>query len=149
MVVSLLDVNVLLALAWPTHVHHAAAHRWFAGSFSSAWASCPLTQLGFVRLSMQPAVVKVPVLFGDVMDVLARMTAHGGHRFWALDDGLAGVREEILTRIMGHQQLTDAVLLDLAIRHGGRLATFDRRAAGLLPPDSAAREAVVIIPVAG
>ena len=56
--VSLLDINVLLALAWPTHVHHAAAHRWFSGSASLAWASCPLTQLGFVRLSMQPAVVR-------------------------------------------------------------------------------------------
>lgn len=147
--VSLLDINVLLALAWPTHVHHAAAHRWFSDSASLAWASCPLTQLGFVRLSIQSAVVKVPVLFGDVMDVLERMTAHSGHRFWALDDGLVGVREEMRARVAGHQQLTDAVLLDLAIRHEGWLATFDRRVDDLLPPDSAEREAVAIIPVDG
>jgi predicted nucleic acid-binding protein len=29
---SLLDVNVLLALAWPNHVHHAASRTWFASS---------------------------------------------------------------------------------------------------------------------
>ena len=64
MSVSLLDVNVLLALAWPTHIHHAAAHRWFAENCAAGWATCPLTQLGFVRLGMQPAVVKIPILFG-------------------------------------------------------------------------------------
>jgi toxin-antitoxin system PIN domain toxin len=144
--VSLLDVNVLLALAWPNHVHHLAAHRWFAENYGTGWATCPLTQLGFVRLAMQPAVVKTPILFGDVMEALARMTAHGAHRFWPLEGGLADVREEIRARVAGHHQLTDAVLLDLAIRHEGRLATFDRRVLGLLPPDSPSGEAVEIIP---
>ena len=59
--VSLLDVNVLLALAWPTHVHHLAAHRWFAENHDAGWATCPLTQLGFVRLAMQPAVEDLPI----------------------------------------------------------------------------------------
>jgi toxin-antitoxin system PIN domain toxin len=143
--IALLDVNVLLALAWPTHIHHQAAHRWFAEQASFGWASCPLTQLGFVRLSMQPAVVKEPVLFGDVMEVLGRMTAHGGHRFWTLEQGLAGIDAGIRERVMGHQQLTDAVLLDLAVRNGGRLATFDRRVVGLWPAGAAARGAVEVI----
>lgn len=144
--VSLLDVNVLLALAWPTHVHHAAAHRWFAENCGAVWATCPLTQLAFARLSMQPAVVKVPMLFGDVMEALAQMTANGAHRFWPLQGGLADVRQEIRARIVGHHQLTHAVLLDLALRHRGRLATFDSRLLGLLPQDSALRDAVTVIP---
>ena len=146
MSVSLLDVNVLLALAWPTHVHHAAAHRWFAENHETGWATCPLTQLGFVRLAMQPAVVKIPILFGDVMEALAQMTANGAHRFWPLEGGLADIRDEIRARVVGHHQLTDAVLLDLAIRRQGRLATFDRRILGLLPPDSVLRDAAAIIP---
>ena len=146
MAVSLLDVNVLLALAWPTHVHHAAAHRWFAENCGAGWATCPLTQLGFARLGMQPAVVKIPILFGDVMEALALMTANGAHRFWPLEGGLIGIRDEIRARIAGHHQLSDAVLLDLAIRHQGRLATFDRRILGLLPPDSVLRDAVAIVP---
>ena len=90
MSVSLLDVNVLLALAWPNHVHHAAAHRWFADNRAEGWATCPLTQLGFARLAMQPAVVKIPILFGDVMEALAQMTANRAHRFWPLESGLGG-----------------------------------------------------------
>ena len=146
MSVSLLDVNVLLALAWPNHVHHGAAHRWFADNRAEGWATCPLTQLGFARLGMQPAVVKIPILFGDVMEALAQMTANRAHRFWPLESGLGGIRDEIRARIAGHHQLTDAVLLDLAIRRQGRLATFDRRILGLLAPDSALRDAVAIIP---
>jgi toxin-antitoxin system PIN domain toxin len=145
--ISLLDVNVLLALAWPTHIHHGAAHRWFAENHQTGWATCPLTQLGFVRLGMQPAVVKVPILFGDVMQALAQMTANGAHHFWPLEGGLADIRDEIRARVVGHHQLTDAVLLDLAIRRQGRLATFDRGIAGLLPPDSVLRESAAIIPV--
>ena len=146
MSVSLLDVNVLLALAWPTHVHHLAAHRWFAENHREGWATCPLTQLGFARLSMQPAVVKIPILFGDVMEALAQMTVSAAHRFWPLEEGLAGIRGEIRARVAGHHQLTDAVLLDLAIRHQGRLATFDRRVLGILPPESALLDAVAVIP---
>ena len=147
MSISLLDVNVLLALAWPTHVHHAAAHRWFAENRQTGWATCPLTQLGFVRLGMQPAVVKIPILFGDVMHALAQITANEAHCFWPLEGGLADIRDEIRARIVGHHQVTDAVLLDLAIRRQGRLATFDRGVLGLLPPDSALRDAAAIIPV--
>lgn len=146
MPVSLLDVNVLLALAWPNHIHHVAAHRWFAQNHAVGWATCPLTQLGFARLAMQPAVVKVPILFGDVMEALARMTAHQAHTFWPLAGGLADIREEIRARVVGHHQLADAVLLDLAIRHQGRLATFDRRIAALAPPDSDLGDAVAMIP---
>lgn len=143
---SLLDVNVLLALAWPTHVHHLAAHRWFAENYRVGWVTCPLTQLGFARLSMQPAVVKIPILFGDVMEALAQMSTNGAHSFWPLEGGLADIRGEIRARVVGHHQLTDALLLDLAIRHRGRLATFDRKILALLPPDSDLREAVAIIP---
>jgi uncharacterized protein len=144
--VCLLDVNVLLALAWPTHVHHLAAHRWFAENHGAGWATCPLTQLGFSRLSMQPAVVKIPILFEDVMVALAQMTANAAHRFWPLAGGLSDIRDEIRVRVVGHHQLTDAVLIDLAIRHQGRLATFDRRVLGLIPPDSVLQQAVAIIP---
>ena len=145
MTVSLLDVNVLLALAWPTHVHHLAAHQWFSENHDAGWATCPITQLGFVRLSMQPAVVKVPILFGDVMAALAQMTGSGAHRFWPLEGGLAEIRDEIRARIVGHHQLTDALLLDLAVRHGGRLVTFDLRISGLLPADSVLRGAIATI----
>src|SRR3954471_10286866 len=107
----LLDVNVLLALAWPTHVHHTAAHNWFSENAAPGWATCPITQIGFVRLSMQPAVVKFPILFADALAALEQFTAHPGHRFWSMDTGLAAIASESRNRIMGHHQITDAVLL--------------------------------------
>jgi len=140
-------VNVLLALAWPTHIHHQAAHRWFAENCAAGWATCPLTQLVFVRLGMQSAVVKIPILFGDVMEAVARMTANDAHRFWSLECGLADIRNELGARVVGHNQLTDCLLIDLAIRNQGRLATFDQRILGLIAPDSVLRDALAIIPV--
>jgi len=95
---------------------------------------------------MQPAVVKMPILFGDVMDSLTRSTASATHHFWPLEYGLAGIRAEIRERIAGHHQLADALLLDLAIRQSGRLATFDRRVPALLPADTPLRDSVVVIP---
>lgn len=145
MPVSLLDVNVLLALGWPNHLHHAAAHRWFAESHLQGWATCPLTQLGFARLSMQPAVVKTPLVFADVLEALSRMMGNPLHIFWALDVGLAGMDEMIRAQLVGHHQLTDAVLLDLAIRHRGRLATFDRKAVSLVPANVKPHEVLEVI----
>ena len=146
MTAFLFDVNVLLALAWPTHVHHEAAHSWLHQQVSSIWATCPVTQLGFVRLSMQPAVVKVPMMFSDAMGALDQITSSPAHDFWPLEAGLAGIRNEIRSGIVGHNQLTDAVLLELAVRRGGCLATFDRRVVSLLPPESELRKSVAVIP---
>lgn len=147
MSIALLDVNVLLALAWPHHIHHDAAHAWFADNQGFGWATCPITQLGFVRLSMQPSVAKVPTLLGGAMDALTRITQAAHHRFWPLDYGITAIRDEIRVRVYGHQQTTDALLLDLAIRNNGRFATFDRRISTLLPAESESRSAIVLIPV--
>ena len=81
------------------------------------------------------------------MEALSQMTANPAHRFWPLTDDQSEIHEEIRPRIMGHHQLADSLLLDLAIKQQGRLATFDRRIAVLLPPDSPLRDdALAIIP---
>jgi toxin-antitoxin system PIN domain toxin len=147
MSVSLLDVNVLLALAWPTHVHHEAAHRWFAGIRPGRWATCPLTEIGFVRLSMQPAVVKTTISFGDAFRALTASVSSPQHEFWPHDTSLTAIDAEMRTRIAGHHQLADAMLLDLAIRQSGRLATFERRIANLLAADSPNLGAIELIAV--
>ena len=52
---ALLDVNVLIAIFAPHHIHHEAAHAWFAANRSSGWATCPLTENGMVRILSNPA----------------------------------------------------------------------------------------------
>jgi hypothetical protein len=146
MAVSLLDINVLMALAWPTNVHHDAAHRWFASNRHLGWATCTHVEMGFVRLSMQPAVVKSTITFNDAFRALQRSLDAPDHVFWPLDVAFADISSEIRLRIVGHHQIADAMLLDLAIRNSGKLATFDRRIGNLLPAESANRAAIQLIP---
>lgn len=133
---ALLDINTLLALAWPTHIHHGPAGRWFAAHRGAGWATCPLTEMGFVRVSAQPAAIGSAATLADAQAVLAKNVAAAEHEFWPMDQPLGAMLPEIRERLASPLQLTDAVLLDLAIRRGGVLVTFDRGVAALLVPAS-------------
>ena len=123
---ALLDSNVLLALAWPNHQHHAAAHRWFQREAKHGWATCALTQLAFVRLSSNPAYTAEAVSPTAAAELLAQYCRHPSHQFWesppAVDPGL-------YRSAVGHQQVNDAWLVEVARQRGGRLVTFDARLA--------------------
>jgi toxin-antitoxin system PIN domain toxin len=142
---ALLDVNVLLALAWPDHAHHLHATQWLIDNRESKWATCPFTEAGFVRLSAHPAVVSSPVSTKDAIDALKLICTSTSHIFWSQAHSITELLPEIHERLVGHQQLTDALLLDLAIRMGGRLVTLDRRIASLLPANSSHRSAIEIV----
>lgn len=146
--VALLDSNVLLALAWENHIHHEAAHNWFAMQRSHGWATCLLTQAAFVRLSAQPAVVKVTVSVPEAIRLLEANVASAEHQFWPDELGVVHLPPEIRGKLMGHHQIADALLLHLAIRKGGKLATFDQRLKHLLPTGSPHVSALEILPVA-
>ena len=123
--IALLDVNVLIALAWPNHVHHAAAREWFEAQRQDGWATCPLTEAGFVRVSCNPAVVRHTVTPLDAIAVLQRLSGLGSHTFWPLDQSIIHLPESIGIRLQGYRQVTDAVLLAAAIQRNGQLATLD------------------------
>ena len=122
---SLLDVNVLIALFDPDHTLHAGASRWFDANAAHGWASCPITQNGFVRVTSQPAYSH-PLPVDVIAQRLREATANSHHEFWADDVSLLDKRNVDTTRIHGPRQLTDVYLLSLALSHGGRLVTFDR-----------------------
>ncbi len=121
---GLLDVNVLLALAWPTHQHHHAAHQWFHDESGRGWSTCALTQLGFVRLSSNPAYSVDAVTPQDATSLLRKLTSHKRHRFWA---ELPALDADCFRHAAGHQQVMDAYLVWLARHHKGRVVTFDAR----------------------
>lgn len=121
---ALLDVNVLLALAWPNHQHHAVARDWFGHHARDGWATCALTQLGFVRLSSNAAYTPLAVTPRDAADLLQRLVAHRAHRYWKL---LPEVDPAMFAHALGHQQIQDCYLVCVAEKNRGRLATFDRR----------------------
>jgi hypothetical protein len=119
------DVNVLLALLWPRHECHAAAHAWFAKSGQHAWATNVLTQLGVVRLLTNPTLTKGAVSAVAALGVLSEATTHAGHEFWSLDHEIPTGLTPLAAKIRGHQQWTDALLLWQAMQRDGVLVTFD------------------------
>jgi uncharacterized protein len=121
----LLDVNVLLALIWPRHESHSAAHSWFKKAGRGAWATNPLTQLGVLRLLTNPAVTRGVVSAATALAALADATRHEGHEFWPLEQELTSGLKAVAGVLQGHRQWTDAVLLRQTADRGGMLVTFD------------------------
>jgi toxin-antitoxin system PIN domain toxin len=121
----LLDVNLLLALSDPMHVHHEAAHRWYADWGNQSWATCPLTENGFVRVASHPSYPNRPGDVPAVLAILRQLCGSPGHEFWPDDVRLGDVLEP--DAAITHTQVTDVYLVGLAVRRRGRLATLDRR----------------------
>ncbi len=119
---ALLDVNALVALAWDSHVHHVAMRAWFTANGRAGWATCPITESGFVRVSSNPIVLPSAIGVAAAREVLSALRAHSNHRFLADD---VSMRDSDVPSIAGYRQVTDAHLLTLARRRGVRLVTFD------------------------
>jgi hypothetical protein len=132
--ITLPDVNVLLALAWSNHAHHEAAHRWFARDAVAGWATCLLTQTGFLRLSLNPQVVGVSIDCQAAIRLLRSLVAHPHHRYADIAPALTTTRfDELVPKITGYRQVPDATLLYLARLGGLKLVTFDRPVAAVCP----------------
>lgn len=118
----LLDANVLIALLVEDHIHHAAAENWFTG-MSENFATCPVTQGSLVRL-----LIREGQSAAAARVVLSQTMASTRHEFWPDDVPYTDVPVD---GIVGHRQVTDAYLAQLARAHGARLATFDQAMAKL------------------
>jgi toxin-antitoxin system PIN domain toxin len=121
---ALLDVNVLLALFDQDHVDHRTAQTFAATRLDDGWATCPITQNGFVRIISQPRYPS-PVTTADALLRLAEATADDSHEFWPDDASLTDPDVLVPEALLGPRQVTDAYLLALAVRRSGRLVTFD------------------------
>lgn len=121
----LLDVNVLIAMSWPTHVAHEKAQQWFAKHGRTAWATCPFTQTAFVRILANPSFSPNALTIADAFQLLGANLKHPGHKFWPDNIGLLEATGSFQPQIAGHQQVADAYLLGLALHNKGKLATLD------------------------
>jgi toxin-antitoxin system PIN domain toxin len=121
---SLLDVNVLVALLDADHVNHRTARRWLEGVIEDGWASCALTQNGFVRVLSQPRYPS-PVTPAEAADRLAQAIAGEHHAFWPCSISVLDAAVVDRTYVHGPRQITDVYLLALATANGGRFVTFD------------------------
>lgn len=113
----LLDSNLVIALLDDEHEHHMAAGRWFV-ALRDGFATCPITQGALVRYAVRRGRSAVSAL-----PSLRSLTGSERHEFWPDDVGYADVTYD---GVVGHRQVTDAYLAELARRRGGRVATLDR-----------------------
>ncbi|OYW53490.1 MAG: VapC toxin family PIN domain ribonuclease [Hyphomicrobium sp. 32-62-53] len=140
---ALFDVNFLLALLDQEHIFHARARSWWSAERQHGWASCPLSQNGFVRIISQRSYSR-PRSSADAISMLARAVARPDHTFWP--DSISVLDGSLIdhSRVLGPRQLTDIYLLALAVHRGGRLVTIDR-SISLGAVKGACREHLVVV----
>ncbi|MDX8481236.1 PIN domain-containing protein [Mesorhizobium sp. VK24D] len=123
----LLDVNVLIALIDPGHVAHDDAHGWFEVTGNAAWATCPITENGVLRIVGNQRYPNSPGSPAVVAQIVTKLRALPGHSFWPDDVSLVGSGDIDAAKILTSAQVTDTYLLALAKARGGQLASFDRK----------------------
>jgi uncharacterized protein len=122
---ALLDVNVLLALLDRDHVDHKRARAWITEEIKQGWASCAITQIGFVRIISQPRYPS-PISPRGAVDLLGRATHTPYHEFWPCNVSILDANVIDASRVHNSKQVTDAYLLALAVANGGSFVTFDQ-----------------------
>jgi len=143
----LLDINVLIALAWPNHIHHKLALQWFKKAREDGWATCPVTQSSFVRISSNQRIIPEARSPQAAMEALEKIILIKGHQFLSDDVSILAAPEICRPKIFGHNQVTDAHLLALAIRHDHCLATLDQGVRQLVTAAQAERSVRWIEPL--
>ena len=123
---SLLDLNVLIAMTDPEHEHHRIARKWFLSSGKEDWAICPLTELGFLRITTSPAYSPSPHKLEQAIAILQSLKGYRGYWYCPIDESWVTLTARFVARVRGHQQMTDACLLGLAIKENRKLVTFDK-----------------------
>lgn len=140
---SLLDVNVLIALLDENHAHHVPTANWFSDHVGQGWASCAITQNGCLRILSQPKYPNALAL-GDVLLRLRKAVSTESHHFLPSDVSLLDDAVIDSAHVLGHRQLTDIYLLALAVAHEARLVTLDK-AVPLTPVRGASGESLLVI----
>ena len=134
----LLDINILIALADPDHEHHGKAETFFLANRNLGWATCPITENGFVRIISSNSYPGGVESTDVACTILRQLCAHEGHRFWPDDLSLRSA-----PALPASKHLTDHYLLSLAMHRQGKLVTFDRHINATLIPGGAAAYVVL------
>lgn len=136
-------MNVLIALLDVAHIHHRSAAAWLEANISGGWASCPITQIGCVRIMSTPAYPR-PQSAAAVAQRLAEATATQYHEFWPDEISVLDPQHFDGARWLTSRQITDAYLLALAVQRGGAFVTLDRNVDLALVRGAEPRHLVVI-----
>ena len=131
----LLDTNVLIPLLWPMHSEQGKVRSWFKVHAAKSFATCSLTQAGFLRITSSPAIVGERYALCDARELLMDFTRWPGHSFWPTTISYFEATAPFERRMHGPKQITDGYLLGIARHHGGKLATLDKAVKSLAGPE--------------
>lgn len=131
----LLDVNALIALTDSTHVHYRSVQKWFDSIGTARWGICPISEAGLVRFATNPNSPAGQRSFEEVAQVLAELAKQPGFFYWPVSENWAGLTAPFASRLFGHQQVTDAFLLGVAIKEDVVLVSFDKGIAAMAGPE--------------
>lgn len=131
----LLDTNVLIPLLWPKHTEQAKVRAWFTKNAAKSFATCSLTQAGFLRITSSPAITGERFALRDAHELLLDFLNWPGHTFWPTTVSYFEATAPFERRIHGPKRITDGYLLGIARHHGGKLATMDRAVKSLAGPE--------------
>lgn len=120
----LLDVNVLVALIDEAHTHHKSVVAWFDATGKRDWGVCAFTEAGFLRVMTRSRTGDYSV--AAMTHLLEKLALHRGYRYWPITAGWSLLAAPFRGRLFGHQQITDAFLLGLAVKESGVLVTLDQ-----------------------
>ncbi|MCL2736899.1 MAG: hypothetical protein FWD75_09790 [Propionibacteriaceae bacterium] len=126
------DVNVLVALLHPGHMYHEIAHQWFTDT--RRYATTPITESGLLRIALNPTVMATEIHTKDALASLRSLKADPRAEFLPDDSSLADASID-LVGLVGHRQVTDMHLVNLAAAHKARLVTLDTTIRLTLTPD--------------
>lgn len=140
----LLNINVLIALMDPNHTFHQLTHAWW-NQDGRPWASCPITETGFIRIMTSTAYSKNSQLsVAYVKTLLSVFVLNTNHAFWPDHLSLRDEQEFKHTSILSSKHLTDLYLLAIATKNNATLVTFNQNIS-LSPVTSAKRENLLIL----
>jgi hypothetical protein len=127
----LLDVNILVALFDPAHGHHRIVTRWFS-SPGLKWGVCAFTEAGFLRIATRTTAGRYTL--NGAADIVRSFSNGPNFTYWPIRSSWTSLTETFHGRLYGHQQITDAYLLGLAIEEDGDLVTLDKAIRHLARP---------------
>ena len=141
---SLLDVNALVSLLDANHSHHAAMTGWL-GTNKYPWASCPITQNGYLRIVTQESYPNT-ISMKEAIRTLSQAVFTPGHEF--LPDDISLLNQQLVEHqhVQGPKQLTDIYLLALSVFHGARFVTLDKGVSRVAVPQATSTSLHVIRP---
>jgi len=120
----LLDINFLLAVFFKKHPHHEKAAQYYREFSAHGWATCPITENGFLRIGLQQVFRDEAQSSSNLRNALRAWKLNSNHQFWADD---ISITNDLILEIPENKSVTELYLLALAVKNGGKFISFDKR----------------------